>query len=347
MSIRNKNLNLYFEQLEKILPGIDFSSVSSMYNGAEPTSGNIILSSISNAFKKLLSLNSKINIIHYTSIETMLGVLSTQSFRLYNCLNLNDPKEIEFANKKFSIGLTVEEIHNFKQNYFVGSFCEYDIELKNDDFNLWRLYGNYGNGAGLVFEIENIEDNWENVFLGKVLYNEKSHIIKSFEEFIRFHNQFNNENGLFENTPHILPIIGLHFKDEIWQIENEFRLFTACPFDQYTFDREYRGNQNSYLSNSLEHTINRNGNLVSYISLPIDKKRALQDLENRFGSENLAKEHFSSIPHLRLKKVILGYNVPLDLFNNVGRLFDFYRDIKKIEVPVLEYSSLWESFKID
>jgi hypothetical protein len=211
----------------------------------------------------------------------MLSVLSTESFRLYNCLNLNDPKEIEFANKRSSIGLTEEEINDFKRNYFVSSFCEYDLVKKDDDFNLWRLYGNDGNEAALVFEIENLEDDWENFFIGKIIYNENNHVVKSFEEFIRFHKEFNEEHHLFENTPNILPIIGLHFKDDIWKVEHEFRLFTSCPFEYYTFENKFRGNQNSYLSNTIEHTINRKGDLVSYISLPLNKKKALKDLEFR------------------------------------------------------------------
>ena len=344
MSSRDEKLKLYLERLEKLIPGIDLSSVSSMYSGEEATSGNIILSKLSNAFKRLLGLKLNTHIIHYTSIETMLGVLNSESFRLYNCLNLNDPREIDFANQKFSIGLTEEEIKNFKQNYFVGSFCEYDLKKKDDDFNLWRLYGNNGNGAALVFEIENLEDDWENFFMGKIFYNENNHIVKTFEEFIRFHKEFNEEHHLFENTPNVLPIMGLHFKDDIWKVENEFRLFTSCPFEYYTFQNEFRGNQNSYLSNTIEHTINRNGDLVSYISLPLNKNKALQDLKSRLLDEQLANDFFSSIPHLKLKKVVLGYNVSSDLFHKICRLFDFYRSKKNLELPILEYSSLKERF---
>jgi hypothetical protein len=58
----------------------------------------------------------------------------------------------------------------------------------------------------------------------------------------------------------------------------------------------------------------------------------------------MAREHFSSIPHLKLKKAVLGYNDSSDLFNKIGRLFDFYRIQNGLELPEMEYSSLWKRF---
>jgi len=345
MSIRDENLNLYLDQLQKIFTGIDFQSVSSMYNGEEPTSAEIILSNISDAFKKTFKLNKHTSIIHYTSIETMLNVLSSQCFRLYNCLNLNDPKEIEFANDKFSIGLTSDEIKTFKRNNFIGSFCEYDLDKNDDNFNLWRLYGNNGNGAALVFEVENMEDSWENFFIGKIFYDLNGEGSSPFKEFIRFHKEFNAQHHLFENTPYILSAISLHFKDKIWEVENEFRLFTPCPFDEHTFENKSFDNQNSFLSTKVEHTINRNGDLVSYISLPLNKQREMKNLQTRGLNEEQAKYFFSSIPHLKLKEIILGYNVSPEVFHNICKLLDFNFKKERLGRMNLRFSSLREKFK--
>ncbi|MEO9211167.1 MAG: DUF2971 domain-containing protein [Ginsengibacter sp.] len=344
MSIRDTNLDLYLKQLQNIFPGIDLTSASSLYNGAEARSGHIILSNVSEAFKQNLKLKKNTTLIHYTSVAAMLNIINDQYFRLYNCFNLNDPREVEYANNKYSMGFTEDEIVEIKQNYFVGSFCEYDINLQNEDFNQWRLYGNNGNGAALVFEIENIEERWENFFIGKICYDESNEIVYRFKKFIRFHKEFNEKYKLFENTPEILSAITLHFKDEIWKVENEFRLFTSCPFDKYTFENKFFGNQNSFLSGKVEHTINRNGEFVSYIPLPLNKEREMKDLQMRGLNDEHAKYFFSSIPHLKLKEIILGYNVSLDIFHNMDKLLDFYFKKDRLGRINLKFSSLKKKF---
>lgn len=345
MSIRDTNLDLYLNQLQDIFPGIDLTSASSLYSGAEAHSGNIILSNVSEAFKQNFKLKKNPTVIHYTSIAAMLNIINDEYFRLYNCFNLNDPREVEYANNKYSIGFTADEIVEIKQNYFVGSFCEYDIKLQNEDFNQWRLYGDNGNGAALVFEIENIEERWENFFIGKICYDEGNEIVDRFKKFIRFHKEFNVKHQLFENTPEILSAISLHFKDEIWKVENEFRLFTSCPFDKYTFENKFFGNQNSFLSSKVEHTINRNGDFVSYIPLPLNKEREMKNLLMRGLNDEDAKYFFSLIPHLKLKEIVLGYNVSWDLFHNIDKLMTFYVKKGRWGRINLKFSSLKKKFK--
>jgi len=345
MSIRDTNLDLYLNELQNIFPEINLTSVSSLYSSAEARSGHIILSNVSEAFKQKLNLKKNTTLIHYTSIAAMLSIIKEEYFRLYNCFNLNDPREVEFANNKYSMGFTEDEIMEIKQNYFVGSFCEYDTKLQNDDFNQWRLYGNNGNGAAMVFEIENIEERWENFFIGKICYDESNEIVDRFKKFIMFHKEFNEKHELFENTPEILSAIALHFKDEIWKVENEFRLFTSCPFDKYTFENKFLGNQNSFLSSKVEHTINRNGDFVSYIPLPLNKEREMKNLQMRGLNEEHAKYFFSSIPHLNLKEIILGYNVSWAIFHNIGRLLDFNIKKERLGRINLKFSSLKKKFK--
>lgn len=342
MNTRDEKLKVYLKKVQDIFSQIDVSSAFSIYSGEAPTSGKIIFSNQSDAFKKKFEFSNYKNIIHYTSMDNMISILNSQTFRLYNCLNLNDPKEIEYANTKFNFGLTEHEISTFKQNSFVSSFCEYDMNKQNDDFNLWRLYGNQGLGVGLVFEIENMKDSWEEVYIGKISYNENDAITKQFSGFIRFHNEFNQQYQLFDNTPSFFPAITLHFKDEIWKTENEIRLFAHCPFDKYELEPESFESQNHYLSTTLEHTINKSGRLVSYISLPLNRKRKLLEFKNCGISENEGNVFLSCIPHFKLKRIVLGYNVPSKVRFNIDKILNWLIDKNEMDFVELEYSLLRE-----
>ena len=65
--------------------------------------------------------------------------------------SLNDPNEYGYyINEAF---IEIGNIDKIKENTFVLSMC-YAQELEEDNaLNLWRLYGDNGNGVAIVFEI--------------------------------------------------------------------------------------------------------------------------------------------------------------------------------------------------
>lgn len=345
MSPRDKKLKEYLEKAREILPGIDsYSAAFSLFSGDEPTSGKITLSNQSNAIKANFNYSENKCLIHYTSMDSMFSILNSQALRMYNCLNLNDAKEIEYANSQFNIELSPEETKNFKQNNFVTSFCEYDMILQNDDFNLWRLYGNQGHGVGLVFEVENMNDSWDEVFIGKVFYDMNDSIIRKFSAFVEFHKEFNRVHKLFENTPSILSAIALHLKDDIWKTENEVRLFAHCPFDEYDLQREYFEGQNHYLSGTMEHAINKSGKVVSYVNLPLNQEKVFREFKKHISDE-LAKDYLSSFPHLKLKRIVLGYNVSSEVGFDIEKILFWLKKNKEFNDVQLEYSLLKKRFE--
>ena len=346
MSLRDQKIKTYLKEAQSIFPKIDVSVVFSIYNGEEPTSGNITLSNQSDAFKHKLNFSRHTNIIHYTSLDSLFSILNSQILRLYNCFNLNDPTEIDYANVKYKIALTQDELLMFKRNNFVASFCEYDMTLQNDDFNLWRLYGMEGNGVGLVFEIENMDESWEEFFIGKVSYNQYSttnSIVEQFSKFVRFHREFNEQHHLFENTPSILSAIALLFKDEIWKTEKEIRLFAYCPYDEYDLKPLQFESKNNYLSNTMGHAINKNGEMVSFVNLPLNINTQPGVLKTT-KLEDLSKDSLSSIPHLKLKRIVLGYNINENMFDKIEKILNWLKDERKMDFVELGYSLLRNKF---
>lgn len=314
----------YFERIKHIFPEIDISSSSSLYGGSYPRSAKIELSNQSLAFKNKFNYNG--HVIHYTSLEAILNILNTESLRLYNCNNLNDDEEIKYAINKLGISNSKKEIDEQKRNFFVFSSCKYDMNKNDEDFNLWRLYANSGNGAAIVFEITNLNDHWQNIFYGQVCYDFNSHLNKELLEFISIHNQFNEEYKLFENTPSIVPAISLLFKNKIWSIENEIRLSAFCPFEFYTLTTQHFAGGNAYLSRTLKHTLNKSGESAAYVELPLNISRLKTEYKNKLTSGEI-DNYLSCIPHLKIKRIILGHKITNNVFHSVHNLL--YKNFSK------------------
>lgn len=288
-----------------------------MYNGPYPRSAEIELSNQSVAFKNKFNYTG--HIIHYTSVESVLNIFNTESVRLYNCHNLNDDDEIGYATRKLGITVSQKEIDDQKKNFFVFSACKYDMTKNDEDFNLWRLYASSGQGAAIVFEITNMSDNWQNIFYGQVSYDFDNRLNKDLLDFIQIHNQFNEEYKLFQNTPSIIPAISLLFKNKIWSIENEIRLTAFCPFDAYSLSTNGFSSGNAFLSSTLKHTLNKSGNRAAYVELPLNIPKLKREYSPRLSSEEI-NNYLSCIPHLKVKRVILGHKISAETFTSLHRL---------------------------
>lgn len=296
----------YLKNVNSIFPELEITGSFSLYGGEEPSSAKITLSNESTAFKN--KFNNSDDFIHYTSLENVLNILNTKQLRLYNCQNLNDKLELNYAVKEIGIKISKEILATFRQQMFVFSASSYDTKLNNDNFNLWRLYGASGFGAAIVFGIENFSDNWENLFFGKVTYGLGDNSYEDFKKFIKVHQEFNDEFLLFENIPSIIPAIALHFKNKIWNIENEIRLIAHCPFNEYTLEPVHYESGNSYLKSTLRHSINRSGEKVAYINLPLNLNEERNRIIKIIGEE-YTDNFLKCIPHLKIKRIIIGHEI--------------------------------------
>jgi hypothetical protein len=291
-------IELYFKKAKEIIPQLNFSN--SLYFGNENFKGGakIEFSTRNNLIESIFQTNKNNTYIHYTSIQSFIEILNSGNFRMYNCHNLNDPKEIEYGLIEFGLELTPDEIHDFKRNHFILSSCVYD-EQSQDDFSMWRFYGDDGKGVGIVFEIEYGEEDFmkSGIHLGNVQYglnNEKMELIK---KFFKFHFEFNNEHHLFQNKPNLFPLLSSFFKKEIWQIEKESRIVATCKMenDFSPIENVLNNNCNPLLKSTLKSSLNKKGNLVSFLELPIKSK----------DNTELSK----LCPKIKIKKIVLGYDV--------------------------------------
>lgn len=307
---RDSKLKIYLENAQKFFPGIYSSSSFSMFNPdlqSEPTSGEIELSG------RFINENTlkegSVQFIHYTSLTSAMNILNSGKVRLYNCLNLNDPSEIKNLLDQSPIEFSDDEIKQYKREHFILSGCLFTSQ-NDEDFNLWRLYGDNSKGIGIVFEVNDTLKNWGDIYLQKVAYQcDKANLVY---DYLKFHKEFNDKHHLFQNKPNLIPLLATGVKNNIWSIEKEFRMVIQAPFNLYSLKSEEKLTTNLLISDTLQHEYKPNGNLVSFVEVPLH----LNDRQSKKVNLPLSQKEVDLIdyvPNLRIKKVILGSNSPFKL----------------------------------
>ena len=317
MKTLDEKLTLYLERAKDFFPGINSSSSFSMFNTdlqSEPTSGEIELSGRFINDKTLKE--GSVQFIHYTSLTSAMNILNSGKVRLYNCLNLNDPSEIKNLLDQSPIEFSDDETEQYKREHFILSGSLFS-NIEDEDFNLWRLYGDNSTGIGIVFEVNETLQNWGNIYLQKVDY--QSDNTNLIYDYLNFHKEFNDEHHLFHNKPDFFPLLATGVKSNIWSIEKEIRVVIHAPFDRYSLKSEDKLTTNRLISDTLQHEYKPNGNLVSFVEIPLH----LNDRQSKKVNLPLTQKEVDLIdyvPNLRIKKVILGPNSP---FKKKSQFLDY------------------------
>lgn len=318
---RDEKIKLYLEGAKKFFPNLETSSVFSMFGTSEPTSGEI---EFRTQFINEIALEkTPIQFIHYTSLTSAINILNSGNIRLYNCLNLNDPSEINYLLKNSPINFTEKEVEKYKREHFILSGSMYK-SMNDEEFNLWRLYGDQGRGVGIVFEVDNNIKNWPSIFLQKIVYGIKEGNSKNIIGFLHFHKVFNDEHKLFNNTPSLFSLLSTGVKNEIWTIEKEFRIIVKVLLDRHSNVPKKSISNNSLITSRLNHELKPNGKMVSYVELPLH----LNDYKSRVVKTPFSKDEIDLIdcvPNLKVKKLILG---PNSIFEKRSDFLDYEMWVK-------------------
>lgn len=313
---RDEKIELYLEGARKFFPNLETSSVFSMVGSSEPMSGEIEFRS--QFINEITLKESPLQFIHYTSLLSAMNILNSGNIRLYNCLNLNDPSEINYLLKNSPINFTEKEVEKYKREHFILSGSIY--KSKNDEeFNLWRLYGDQGKGVGIVFEVDNKIGNWGSVFLHNVVYGTNNEQYEKIIKFLHFHKEFDETHRLFNNIPNIISLLSTGVKNEMWSIEKEFRIVIKLLLDKHSNLPEESISNNSLITSRLNHELKPNGKMVSYVELPLH----LNDYKSRVVETPFSKEKIDLIdyvPNLKVNKLILG---PNSIFKNRSDFLEY------------------------
>jgi hypothetical protein len=307
----DKVVKEYLHLIKQFYPGIEFVSRFSLYGGDQPLTCKIDLTFDNSNLKNTdYEATDTKHLLHYTSsLQNLFSILNSGFLRLSNLNSLNDPQE--FTHMAKGINMKDKElIENCKSGLHSVSFCKVEDLEKPDKFPMWRLYGGDGNGAAILFEVDNPHGNWHRYMMAKVQYG-KSYEWDRYQKFIEAHNNFQEKhnNAIANWAEAITGIMAMH-KNQIWNYEDELRFLSYYEYDKYSKEPSTFQSQVA----KQYHSFTGKGKSFSYLELP------LFGTEKYLNVKNLYEEHSSSarfsdvVPALKIKKIILGYNNDSDAF---------------------------------
>ncbi len=311
MTTREDIDKLYFEEVISCL-GYDFSrfgttSISS--SGDYEMDINYGIERIGNDknFKP-----QKRTFVHFTSLKSLISILSEKSIRLYNIKGTNDISDVTHYAKLFNIDNSI--IENYKDEVYIMSNCCGSILNSDDELTLWRLYGNDGYGCCIEFEYleDPISTNTHRYNINYV--NNETERLKLF--FLK-HNEFNNKyKPFYINADKFILDLAVFHKSTNYKIEKEQRIF----------QRVYK----TLNYNNIFFDFNSKNTLTSYIKIPLDY------LENK---EILEKQEIT--PRIKIKKIIFGHKNLSNKLNKNEEIEFYSKFFKSLsDLPKIEYSNL-------
>lgn len=239
--------------------------------------------------------NGNLNFIHFTNLYALQSIISDRNLRLYNLHNLNDPREYSFAGNLQSFN--VENKQDAKDNFYLFSMCHEDIlssRLTTDiEFNMWRLYGNNGNGVAIELNFDRSHPiNWKDYYLGNVHYGAASKTnLKELNKLLR----------KFESNEPIVSVdlgqIVCFHKSKLFKLEQEIRLLFDNRKVQVEGSTTYSYND-LVTSPIITTDIAKSSfadNEINYLDLPIHHT----EFEPVFDK--------SSIPVPKIERIVLGF----------------------------------------
>lgn len=270
--------------------------------------------------------------IHYTSMTNCLNIIREQSFRMYNLHSMDDKYELKYAseNQAFSF-VTEEQIKKWKENVYTLSMCEIEVEENEKSFELWRNYGQNGNGAGIVFSFDKTnQQTWREYYLSKIHYSKKL-----IDDITNAHFDFHKKDSgycILGDYEELLFNLCCFHKPPIYSFEQEIRLL---EFDNsFKRDRNYldfyktltgvdspffikRGEIDAWekyeqktspvIKSKTEIDFSKFSEPIRFKRLPITEKfRA--DLLNEINCPVISNNKDLFFPNVKIEKIILGYN---------------------------------------
>lgn len=213
-------------------------------------------------------------ISHFTTLRGLFSILNSESIRLYNLDNMNDPTEYSYAlENEYKSSLERK-----KSEIYVLSTCLFEEMSQGEKFSMWNNYGESGFGARLILDYsEGTKFELNSSFLKRVKYS-KLNLTKFLEAKTKIE--------IEEKIPPIdfldtikTPCI-LH-KNQQYELEKEVRLVYLNEYGEDNPNLNYDPECNFF--SEYSYTSNK---LCKYYNLKLNDKK--------------------SFANLKIKKIILG-----------------------------------------
>lgn len=335
----------YINGLQKYYPALRYSGRFSIYSGPEPSGGEFSLGHDKNMLAGTDHLidQEKLEIIHFTSLKAGLSIIENGEIWLSQVDNCNDTKELLFGHS-YNLDHAYAGLKEERKKYFITSFSDYSKLKEEEEFLMWRCYGNNGDGLALVFEVDNPKEVAKTYLFGKVVYGEKSNAYKNFKQFLKFDTEFRQRHPQLIHNKYFaeLLMVSLLLKTAIWKNEKEIRLIGYHNYDKNTLRTKEHDLKNSILSD-IYHTLDNEASHRAYLRLPLKGTPRFLELKKnlqQINPESLLERLF---PVFKLKKIILGHGISNKYYTDMENIF--LRKLKNHEEkPSIEASRMVKYF---
>lgn len=240
-------------------------------------------------------------IYHYTSIASLDGIIRENCIclRATHYQHLNDRIEVAWCQESLRElcvelkEITDEDFQLYHNTPYIISFCN-----TNDDFNMWRLYGDGGKGIMLCFDYKLLRtasrENAE-TSLGKILYANNENRRAKYEQAL------NDYDLTTVNDP----------------VED---MFAACAFvkiDSYQIENEER------------FVIIRDRD-ISFREGKIINSESNEGIKHRMRGNEIVPFIEINFPVEMLKAIVIGYELDFDkVKNGITQIFKQYGETYK------------------
>lgn len=222
-------------------------------------------------------------IFHYTSIASLDGIIRADCIclRATHYQHLNDKIEVAWCQE--SLRELCDELENMNDEDFqlyhitpyIISFCN-----TNDDFNMWRLYGDNGKGIMFCFDYELLRKKSKEsseTCIGKVLYSNNANRRDKYELALKTYD---------------IDTINDHTED----------MFAACAFvkiDSYQIENEER-----FVIIKDRDTSFQEGEIIN--------SESVEGIKHRMRGTELVPFIEFEFPIEMLKAIVVGYGLDFE-----------------------------------
>lgn len=278
-------------EFETLLPGIKVRSARAGSKSKVSNSLFCILPENSNLRNSQYYYEENVNLIHFTNLEALKSILKSKVLRLYNLNNLNDPREYSFAGDLLTYNRNNRD--DAKENMYLLSMCKTDVLTRHPqfEFNMWRLYGDYGNGVAIELSFDNSRlGELKDYYLSQVFYGASSKV--KLKEVSKLLHKYRNETPSIEVD--LGQIVAFH-KSNLYKLESEVRLLFDNRNKKLHSSTTY-SNKQVILSPLIKDDFSKSessNKSIKYLELPIFQN----------GIEPIS----TCIPIPKIQRIILGY----------------------------------------
>lgn len=331
-ALDNEKIELFITEVirKNLLPNAKFASAFAM-GGAGHEKFSYASVDLSDAYGNYRNskyyYDGQYKFVHYTSVPKLLSIIRDKKVRLYDLRAMDDKDEFDFGHKvlnKEASYITKEA----KKRIFCLSMCKYELEEKEQSLNMWRQFGQDGNGVGIVlnFARQN-RSNWIHYILSQVHYGEQPlkqlyNTADAYSEFLKKH------KFTIQNFDEFLYKLFCFHKQHIYKDEKEVRLIYNSGFRQFESSKGI-ADLNGKMQKASYHEI----------ELEWDKWKTFT------GDYEKYQEKAKGIyPYLTIDKIIFGYRLSNAAKWNIVETLSSYKP-NYDTFPTFEDSTLIKYFQ--